>query len=595
MADGLLLLQAGVFVLLLIGAGNLVNLLLVRASGRTREFAVRQALGASRLQLARALGVETLLLTAVAGALGLGLGLGALALRGIAIFAADRLPPDLVPALDRHTCLAAAGLSLALGLLLALPAAWQTLRGNLATSLALESRGRTTTRAVHRLRHGLIVAQIALAFVLLAGCGLLGLSFIRVMAVDPGFRQDNVLTGMITLPWVRYQDAEQRVTFVARLLAELRALPGVIAVGTSMRVPFAGIDGDDFTPIEIEGRSLAPGEAPEEQYNRGVTAEYFAAMGVPLRAGRFLTDDDAKASDKRCVIDEALAQRYWPAGDALGHRVTWGGGHPKKEDFSTIVGIVGAVKQNSLADRNGYGVVYYPSAVFSQLAFTVAVRTAQAPEAVATAARATVLRLDPELPLTDVQTMEDRIDDSLTGRRLPLPVAGTFAGIALLLAAVGIYGGPRLQRRATPARDRRAHGAGRPAGANPPTVSRPECPAPWRRPAARTDRRLPGRPNHDHPPIWHRPGKPNCARRRGCHPRRSCDSGLPAPRAPCLPASHRWRRCAATDPAAPGRQTPCGDVRGRRRRIALCLDPFSGVDSGARPLVPRRPGQTPDS
>ena len=145
MADGLLLLQAGVFVLLLIGAGNLVNLLLVRASGRTREFAVRQALGASRLQLARALGVETLLLTAVAGALGLGLGLGlgALALRGIAIFAADRLPPDLVPALDRHTCLAAAGLSLALGLLLALPAAWQTLRGNLATSLALESRGRT--------------------------------------------------------------------------------------------------------------------------------------------------------------------------------------------------------------------------------------------------------------------------------------------------------------------------------------------------------------------------------------------------------------------------------------------------------------------
>ena len=286
----------------------------------------------------------------------------------------------------------------------------------------------------------MIVAQIALAFVLLAGCGLLGLSFIRVMAGDPGFRQDNVLTGMITLPWVRYQDAEQRVTFVARLLAELRALPGVIAVGTSTRVPFAGIDGDDFTPIEIEGRSLAPGEAPEEQYYRGVTAEYFAAMGVPLRAGRFLTADDAKASDKRCVIDEALAQRYWPAGDALGHRVTWGGGHPKKEDFSTIVGIVGAVKQNSLADRNGYGVVYYPSAVFSQLAFTVAVRTAQAPEAVATAARATVLRLDPELPLTDVQTMEDRIDDSLTGRRLPLLVAGTFAGIALLLAAVGIYG-----------------------------------------------------------------------------------------------------------------------------------------------------------
>jgi len=124
----------------------------------------------------------------------------------------------------------------------------------------------------------LIVAQIAFAFVLLAGVGLLGLSFIRVMAVDPGFRQEDVLTGTITLPWMRYQDAAQRETFVARLLAELRAVPGVIAVGTSTRVPFAGIDTDDFTPIDVEGRNLAPGEAPEEQYYRGVTGDYFSAM-----------------------------------------------------------------------------------------------------------------------------------------------------------------------------------------------------------------------------------------------------------------------------------------------------------------------------
>ena len=434
----LLLLQAGVLFLLLIGAVNLANFLLVRASGRTREFAVRQALGASRFQLARALVLETLLLAAVAGVLGLGL--GAIALRGIAIVAANRLPPDLAPALDRHTCLAAVVLALVFGLLLALPAAWQTLRGNLTIGLALESRGGTTTRAVRRLRHGLIVAQIALAFVLLAGSGLLGLSLVRVLAVDPGFHQEKVLTGTITLPWVKYQDAAQRETFVARLLAELRAVPGVIAAGTSTRVPFAGVDTDDFTPIDIEGRSLAPDEAPEEQYYRGVTGDYFAAMGVPLRAGRFLTDDDAKAADKRCVIDEALAQRYWPAGDALGHRLTWGGGQPKKEDFSTIVGIVGAVKQNSLADRHGYGVVYYPTAVFSQFAFTVAVRTSQAPEAIGAAAQAAVLRIDPELPLTDVKTMATRVDDSLTGRRLPLLLAGIFAGMALVLAAVGIYG-----------------------------------------------------------------------------------------------------------------------------------------------------------
>jgi predicted permease len=253
----LLLLQTGVLFLMLIGAVNLANLLLVRASGRTREFAVRQALGASRRQLSRTLVVETLLLAIVAGVLGLGL--AAVALRGVAIIAADHLPPELAPALDRHTCLAAAGLTLVIGLLLALPAAWQTLRGDLATGVALGSRGGTMTRTVHRFRHGLVVAQIAFAFVLLAGVGLLGLSFIRVMAVDPGFRQGKVLAGTITLPWLKYQDAAQREIFVARLLAELRAVPGVIEVGTSTRVPFAGIDMDDFTPIDIEGRNLAPG------------------------------------------------------------------------------------------------------------------------------------------------------------------------------------------------------------------------------------------------------------------------------------------------------------------------------------------------
>jgi len=432
----LLLLQAGVLFLLLIGAVNLANLLLVRASGRAKEFCVRQALGASRLQLARSLIVETVVLT-VAGGL-LGLGLGAAALRAIVVLAANQLPPNLAPGPDLTVCAAGLGVSALLGLALAVPVVWHTLHADLSVALSVESRGGTTTRAVHRVRHALIVAQVALAFVLLAGTGLLGLSFARVLAVNPGFRPDNVLTGAVSMPRAKYKETKDRLAFVTKLVTELRALPGVTSVGISSGLPFT--DSISSNAISIEGRPLAPGESLQAHYASGVAGDYFPALGVPLREGRLLTMDDSQAADgKVCVIDEVVARRYWPKGDSLGHRL-FNGAPDSDSDRFTIVGVVGNVKQQDLTDQHANGAVYFPYSHFDQSTIMVIVRTAQAPEAAGAVMRAAVLRIDPELPLNDLKTMANRMDDSLANRRTPLLLAGIFAAVALVLAAVGIYG-----------------------------------------------------------------------------------------------------------------------------------------------------------
>jgi predicted permease len=430
------LLQAGVLFLLLIGAVNLANLLLVRATGRAKEFCVRQALGAGRGQLARALVTETLVLALAGG--GLGLALGAAALKGILTLAASQLPVHVEAALDWRVGAAAIGGSVLLGLALAVPVVWHTLQGNLTAALSVESRGGTTTRAVHRLRHALIVAQIALALVLLAGTGLLGLSFARVMAVKPGFNPENVLTGRISLPWSNYKEDKDRLAFVEKLMANVQSLPGVKAVAVTTGMPFSGAGDNNAT--WIEGRTLEPGESLQAHRMSGVAGDYFQALGVPLRAGRFLTSADSRADTRVCVVDEAVAKRYWPNGDAIGHRLAHEPpDHPDTKWF-TIVGVVGAVKHDDLAESREEGAIYYPYRDYAGLGLEVVVRTTQAPEAAGPMLRAAVLRLDPELALHDVKTMSSRVEESVAGRRVPLLLAGIFAGVALLLAAVGIYG-----------------------------------------------------------------------------------------------------------------------------------------------------------
>ena len=232
----LLMLQGGVLFLLLIGGVNLVNLLLVRASGRAKELAVRQALGASRRHVAREVLIETVLLGAVGGLLGIGVGVAGIQM--LSALGTDQLPLGTTVAFDLRIALVALGGSVLAGVILAIPVVWFNLHGRLANVLHTESRSGTTTRAAQRIRHGFIIAQIALAFVLLSGAGLLGISLRRTLAADPGFVSDQVISAEIDLPWKNYQESEQRYAFVRRLLDEVRNLPGATQVGVSTSIPF---------------------------------------------------------------------------------------------------------------------------------------------------------------------------------------------------------------------------------------------------------------------------------------------------------------------------------------------------------------------
>jgi predicted permease len=426
----LLLLQAGVFFLLLIGAVNLVNLLLIRASGRAKEMAIRQSMGASRRQVIGQIMIETVALTASGGLLGLVA--GAWGTRLLEILGANRLP--LGARIEFDGWLAAIGLigSIVLGIIIALPIAWFNLSDHLGHALQSESRSGTVNRAAQRLRHGFIVAQIGLAFVLLAGAALLGLSLKKVMAVSPGFQSDHILTGEFTMPW--QSDPNRRVAIADRLLELIRQQPGVTATGAITNMPLSG----DTPKSAIAPKDYVPpaGQSVQGHYTFGVTGDYFSALGIPLREGRFLTSDDAHRPERVCVVDEDFARRYWPNGGALGQKLAEGS---EPNDASTIVGVVGSVKQIDLTEQHGQGAVYLPFYRENSYYFVVA-RTKQRPEAFAETLRKLVRAADPDLAIDNIRSMETRVADSLIARRSPALLAGIFSGVALLLAAIGTYG-----------------------------------------------------------------------------------------------------------------------------------------------------------
>ncbi len=436
----LLLMQGGVFFLLLIGAVNLVNLLLIRASGRAKEMAIRQSMGASRRHVVKQVMVETVVLTFAGGLLGLVV--GAWGIRLFEVLGAERLPLGAQIAFDGW--LAAIGLAgaVVLGVVLAVPIAWFNLSNHLAHALQAESRSGTISLAAQRLRHGFIIAQIALAFVLLAGAALLGLSLKKVMAVSPGFRADHVLTGQFTLPWGPYPD---RVAVVDRLLELIGQQPGVAAAGTITNLPLSGDNGK--TAVTPKGYVPPPGQSLHGHYSYGVSGDYFSALGIPLREGRFLTSEDSHRPERVCVVDEDFAGRYWPHGSALGQQVFHGnivftgkGSDADNSNLFTIVGVVGSVKQAELTEPDGQGAIYLPFAHRDNGSLFVVTRTSQRPEAFAETLRKLVRKTDPDLAIADVRSLDTRISDSLIARRSPALLAGIFAGVALLLAALGTYG-----------------------------------------------------------------------------------------------------------------------------------------------------------
>lgn len=432
----LLLVQAGALFLLLIGGVNLVNLLLIRASGRVKELAVRQALGASRRHVVSGALVESTLLALTGGLLGLAAGAGGIRL--LALLGVDHLPLGSHVAFDARLALIALAGSLAVGIALGLPVAWLSLRNAAAPGLQAESRGTTAGRAAQRLRHAFVVAQIALAFVLLAGAGLLGLSLWKVMAVSPGFRPVNVLSGHLVLPIRSYPDRRDLLAVTEKLAAEVGRQPGVRAVGFATNVPLSGTS--NKSAATVQGHRPLPGEPPHGVYSYSVSGDYFSALGFSLREGRFLTSGDSRSAGRVCVVDEDFARRYWPQGGAIGQKLFEGSAAGDPAEAYAVVGVVGAVKQAGLAEDEAQGAVYYPLGHRVDHSLWMVVRASLPPESLGPAMRRAVRAVDPDLPVDDLRTMEARIADSLVARRSPVLLAALFSIIAMLLTTVGTYG-----------------------------------------------------------------------------------------------------------------------------------------------------------
>jgi putative ABC transport system permease protein len=434
----LLVILGAVAFVLLIAAANVANLQLARAASREREMAVRLALGANRWRVVRQLLTESLLLAAMGGVVGL-----LLALWGIDLF--RTLGPDNLPRLQEvsldgrvlgFTMFAALLSSLIFGLAPAL----QSSRVELNESLKEGGRAGTESHGRKRLRGLLVVAEVALTLVLLVGAGLLLKSFLRLQDVNPGFQPDHLLTAQISLPPARYNEEQKIIAFHQELINRLRKQPGVQAVGLSMSLPPNLLQISN--PFGIEGRPLPPGQARPLAEEMTISPDYFTALGVPLLRGRFFTDADQAGAPQVLIINEAMARRYFPNEDPIGKRLQTGDPNPNSP-WETIVGVVGNVKYTGLeAEETPTLYVPYttPGWVTWSRTMYLVVRTAAEPLGLSAALRQQVRELDQDLPVVDLRTMEQVLHESVTEPRFRASLLGLFAAVALLLAAIGIYG-----------------------------------------------------------------------------------------------------------------------------------------------------------
>jgi len=439
----LYLLWGGVLLVLLVGGVNLANLTLVRSAGRSRELATRYALGAELPRLARQLVTETTLLTLVGGALGTLAGWWLL--RSIKTLHLELLPRGDEIGLDWQTALVMTVLAIVVGLLAGFVPVAQLPRTNLGEALREGGRSGTTGTAAGRLRRALATTQVALAFVLLIGAGLLLASFRAVLRIDPGFQPAGVATATLTLPRFRYQGDDALIGVTGRILERLRSLPGVTAAGGTTSIPLGG----DYSSgvIYAEGYQKKPGESLVSPNYITVTDGYFEAMRMRLARGRFFDARDTPTSQPVVMVDERLAQHFWPNQDPIGRRLY----RPTSANdldritpntrFLTVIGVVRNVELTSLTPRDvPVGVYYFPYTQDASSSLVLTVRAERNPDALAGAVRNAIASIDREIPVFDVQTMVDRLDSALVPRRVPMVIGMVFGLVALFLAAVGIYG-----------------------------------------------------------------------------------------------------------------------------------------------------------
>jgi predicted permease len=425
-------LMAAVGLVLLIACANVANLLLVRASERQQEMAVRMALGATRWRVARQLLTESVLL-ALAGGLA-GLAITTWALRGLIAIAATSLPRTVGATVDGRALIVMLAVALGTGILFGLAPALQT--GRARNWAAIKSARSTEGSQSKRLRRALVMGETALSLILLAGAGLLMRSFENILKVDPGFRPEGVLTMRIALPDAEYSKPEQVRGFYSELLSRIQKLPGVRFAGAVSLIPLGGQNSSGT--LTVDSQSVPMEDTDPEADQRNVTSGYFQAMGISLVRGRFFEDRDADTAPPVAIVDESLAQTFWPNQDPIGKRVH-GGGHGSTAPWATVIGVVRHVRDRTLEMRSRVE-VYWPENQRPSSAMTLAILTQGNPMSLAPTIQREVAAIDPELPVYRVRSMSEVMGESVARRRLALILLSIFAGLALLLASVGIYG-----------------------------------------------------------------------------------------------------------------------------------------------------------
>ncbi len=424
-----LVLLAAVGLVLLIACANIAGLMLARTAARTREIAVRTALGATRWQIMRQTAGESILL-AMAGAL-LGIAAAKAGVRALLMLAPERAVEGVSIPLDWHVlgfALLVTAVSVAL---FSMAPAWQATRVNAADALKEGGRSGTGARRQH-LRSVLVVSEMALAVVLLVGAGLFLRSLANVERVNPGFQPKGVLTAMLTLPQARYNSPEKQVGFVDGVTKRLAQAPGATAAAAVIPLPFSGSEAS--ASFSIVGRAAAPGDPGPHGNLTGISPDYFVVMGIQLLRGRALTDQDRLGSELVTVIDSNLARQYWPNEDPIGQRIetqskTW-----------RIVGIVNHVRRSSLSGDESKGMYYLPLKQFPVPFLWLTVKTHLDPATLSGALQAAVHDTDPSQPVHDIKTLSDLVSASLAPRRFVADILSFFAVIALALAALGLYG-----------------------------------------------------------------------------------------------------------------------------------------------------------
>ena len=435
----LYLLLGAVGFVLLIACVNLANLQLSRAIARQKEIAVRTALGATRGRIVRQLLTESVLIAFAGGALGI-------AVAFIALHLVRLLGPQSVPRVNDvgigFTTLAFTFMVCVLSaILFGLAPALRASRLDMQAALQDTSRTSSGVSAIwgrgNDLRRSLVIGEIALCAMVLIGAVLLIRSFARVRDVNPGFDPRHVLTLELTMTGERYKDKTAVLSAYRELWQRLENLPGVTSAGAVTSLPLSQMFA--WGPVTVEGRVLPPGEKFINADTRMVSGHYFQAMEIPLREGRLFSDDDVADKPRVAIVDDYMAQQLWPNQDAIGKRFHIGGISETSSPWITVVGVVGRVKQYTL-DADSRIAFYLPQTQYVTRAMNVVMRASNDPSALAGAVKQQIRELNPDLPLYNVTTMQERFNQSLARRRFTMLVLGTFAAISLGLAVIGIYG-----------------------------------------------------------------------------------------------------------------------------------------------------------